>query len=61
MPLYPNEDPPRESGYFNYAITALNVRRSSAQTIATEAFAMLGRPLPDVEVPVLTHKFKGPF
>lgn len=38
-----------------------NLFYPSAQTIAAEAFAMLGRPLPDVEVPVLTNKFKGPF
>ncbi len=33
----------------------------SARTIAMEAFSMLGRAFPDVNVPVLTSTFKGPF
>lgn len=33
----------------------------SARTIAMEAFSMLGRPFPDVNVPALTSTFKGPF
>lgn len=33
----------------------------SARTIATEAFRMLGRRPPDVQAPVLTNNFKGPF
>lgn len=33
----------------------------SARTIATEAFKLLGRSLPDVQVPALTNSFKGPF
>ena len=33
----------------------------NAKTIAAEVFAMLGRDLPDVHVPVLTSTFKGPF
>lgn len=33
----------------------------NAKTIATEAFAMMGRPVPDTQVPVLTSSFKGPF
>jgi len=33
----------------------------NAKTIAAEVFAMLDRPLPNVEAPVLTTTFKGPF
>jgi pyruvate/2-oxoglutarate/acetoin dehydrogenase E1 component len=33
----------------------------NAKSIASEIFAMLGRDLPDVEVPMLTNNFKGPF
>lgn len=33
----------------------------NAQTIAREVFTMLGRDVPDVQAPVLTSNFKGPF
>ncbi len=33
----------------------------NAQTIASEVFTMLGRDVPDVQAPVLTSNFKGPF
>ncbi len=33
----------------------------SAATIAAEAFAMMGRPAPDMKVPELVNRFKGPF
>ena len=38
-----------------------NLFYPNAKTIALEVFKMLGRPLPDVEVPTLTSSFKGPF
>lgn len=33
----------------------------NAKTITTEVFAMMGRDLPNVEAPVLSSNFKGPF
>lgn len=33
----------------------------TARTIAMEAFSLLGRSFPDIQVPVLTSTFKGPF
>lgn len=38
-----------------------NVFYPNAKTITAEVFEMMGRKLPSMEVPVLTHPFKGPF
>ncbi len=38
-----------------------NLFYPNAKTIAQETFRMLGKQIPDVEVPVLVNAFKGPF